>query len=318
LDEKNTVFEVRIHGRGGQGGVTAAQLCVDAFDGMGVCQPRFGAERMGSPTESFARMSKNPNLVRTNEQVYSPQYVGVLDDSLLSDVDCTAGMPTGGFLIINTCKPIDEIKIKIKKADINIVLIDATNLALKHLGRNVTNTIILGALVKIAPHLFTMDKLADAIGRSFKGAIAQKNIDVIKLASEQTTVYPTGAKLDFTQETKKRWSHVELNLPGTKDLDKAGVWYVKDINGGSKRVNTGSWGVACAKFHPEYCINCHNCVFICPDFCIKREEKEGKMQVVGVDEFHCKGCASCVEVCPGKKDKETGQINKALTMVMKC
>ena len=74
--DENTVIEVRIHGRGGQGGVTAAQLCVDAFDGPGVCQPAFGAERMGSPTESYARMSKNPELVRTNEKVYASTICG--------------------------------------------------------------------------------------------------------------------------------------------------------------------------------------------------------------------------------------------------
>ncbi|MHA1896669.1 MAG: hypothetical protein ACTSU2_04660, partial [Promethearchaeota archaeon] len=71
------VINIRFHARGGQGGVTASQLCVDSFDGYGVNQPRFGAERMGSPTESYARLSKNPNLIRTNEQVYTPNYVGV-------------------------------------------------------------------------------------------------------------------------------------------------------------------------------------------------------------------------------------------------
>jgi len=298
--------------------VTAAQLCVDAFDGMGVCQPKFGAERMGSPTESFARMSKNPDLVRTHEQVYSPQYSAVLDDSLLTDVNCTAGLPPGGFLIVNTCKPIEEIKAKAKRDDINIVLIDATSLALKFLGRNVTNTVILGALVKVAPDLFNLEQLSDAIAKTFKGALAQKNIDVVKVAAESTVVYPVDVKLDFSKDAKKAWSHIDLNLPGFKDLDPAGVWYVKDIRGGSKRVNTGSWGVSVAKFHPEFCINCHNCVFICPDFCIKREEKDGKMTVVGVDEFHCKGCGSCVGVCPGKIDKETKEKHMALTMVMKC
>ena len=318
MTDQNIVYEVRIHGRGGQGGVTAAQLCVDAFDGLGVCQPRFGAERMGSPTESFARMSKNADLVRTNEQVYTPQYVGVLDDSLLNDVNCTAGMPPGGKIVINTCKPIEEIKEKLKREDITIGLVDATNLALKYLGRNVTNTVILGALIKVAPELFTLDQLGVAIGKTFKGALSQKNIDVVKQAMEDTKVYATSVALDYSKQLKAQWSHLDMKLPGFKELDPAGVWYVKDINGGSARVNTGSWGVTVAKFHPEFCINCHNCVFICPDFCIKREERDGKWVVVGVDEFHCKGCASCVEVCPGKVDKETKERHSALTMSMKC
>ena len=69
---KNDVVNLRFHARGGQGGVTASNLCVEAFYGYGVCQPRFGAERMGSPTESYVRLSSNEELVRTNEQVYGP------------------------------------------------------------------------------------------------------------------------------------------------------------------------------------------------------------------------------------------------------
>jgi 2-oxoacid:acceptor oxidoreductase gamma subunit (pyruvate/2-ketoisovalerate family) len=320
MSDENIVYLVRIHGRGGQGGVTAAQLCVNAFDGMGVCMPRFGAERMGSPTESYARMSKTPELVRTNEQVYSPQYVCVLDDSLLFDVDCAAGLPPGGFLIVNTCRPIEEIKGIIKREDINYALIDATNLALEYLGRNITNTVILGGLVKVAPQLFTNEQLGVAIADQFKSVIAQKNLDAIKVAPEKTIVHACSEdiKLDFNADYKKAWSHVELGKLGFEQMDKAGVWYTKDIDGGSARVNTGSWGVAVATFHSEYCTNCHQCVFICPDFAIKREERDGKMYVVSIDEFHCKGCESCVLVCKGRKDKETGEWNKALTMKMKC
>ena len=164
MSEDNLVSLVRFHGRGGQGAVTAAQLCVNSFDGPGVCMPTFGAERMGSPVAAFARCSKNGKLVRTNEQIYSPQYSCVLDDSLLFDVDCASGVPPGGFLIINTCRPIEEIKKIVKRDDVNYVLIDATNLALEHLGRNITNTIILGGLVKVAPQLFSIEELGEAVG----------------------------------------------------------------------------------------------------------------------------------------------------------
>ena len=143
-------------------------------------------------------------------------------------------------------------------------------------------------------------------------------MDAIKLTDAASVVYPCDAKLDFTADYKKDWSHIELGKLGSEDLDIAGVWYVKDVDGGSRRVNTGSWGTATAVFHEEYCTNCHQCVFICPDLAILREERDGKMVVVGVDEFHCKGCENCVLVCKGKKDKETGEWNKALTMRMKC
>ncbi|MCF2138866.1 MAG: 2-oxoacid:acceptor oxidoreductase family protein [Candidatus Lokiarchaeota archaeon] len=316
-------YLIRFHGRGGQGAVTAAQLCAMAFNGPATCMPTFGAERMGSPVASFVKLSKDFEKVRTNEQVYSPQYVAVLDDTLLSDVDCTAGMVPGGYLVINTCRPIEEVREIISKNNppaINIALIDATNIALEYLGRNITNTLILGALLKVAPELFTIEQLSDAIADQFNPKIAQKNMDAIKVVPDATTVYPADGDVKISYETdyKKQWSHVKPDLIGVKEWDLAGVWYVDKVDGGSKRVNTGAWGVSVAQYHPEYCIQCGNCVFVCPDFCILREEVDGKWQVVGVDEFHCKGCGNCVAVCPGKKDKETGEKHKALTMVMKC
>ncbi|KKM85390.1 hypothetical protein LCGC14_1289490, partial [marine sediment metagenome] len=80
---KDNVINLRFHARAGQGGVTASNLCVEAFMGYGVCQPKFGAERMGAPTESYVRLSSNKDLVRTNEQVYGPHFVAVLDETLL-------------------------------------------------------------------------------------------------------------------------------------------------------------------------------------------------------------------------------------------
>ncbi|MFX1477285.1 MAG: 2-oxoacid:acceptor oxidoreductase family protein, partial [Promethearchaeota archaeon] len=99
---KDNVINLRFHARGGQGGVTASNLCVEAFYGYGMCQPLFGAERMGSPTESYVRLSANEDLVRSNEQVYGPHFVSILDPSLLGEIDVTAGMPEGGWLIVNT------------------------------------------------------------------------------------------------------------------------------------------------------------------------------------------------------------------------
>ncbi|TFH29010.1 MAG: hypothetical protein E4G98_04530, partial [Promethearchaeota archaeon] len=254
-------FLVRFHGRGGQGAVTAAQLCSMAFDGPATCMPTFGAERMGSPVASFVKMSKNYEKVRTNEQVYSPQYVAVLDDSLLFDVDCTAGIVPGGYLVINTCRPIEEIKEIIGKYNppaIHIALIDATNVALEYLGRNITNTLILGALLKVAPEIFTLDQLSDAIADQFSPKIAQKNMDAIKVVPDATQVYTdeNAPDLSYVKNYKIKWSHIKLDNMGVKEWDPAGVWYVDQVDGGSRRVNTGAWGVSVAQYHPEYCIQC--------------------------------------------------------------
>ncbi len=297
---KDNCINLRFHARGGQGGVTASNLCVEAFYGYGVSQPRFGAERMGSPTESYVRLSSNEELVRTNEQVYGPHFVSVLDPSLLGEIDVTAGLPKGGWLIVNTVLNQEEIQNVVNRKDINIATIDATNIAMEVLGRNVTNTIILGALIRIAP-IFSLEELGDAIMRRFKGAVAGKNIEAIKQAIEKTCLYDVGIDIDFSVDSKVPWQQVALGLPGYKELDKAGVWYCNDdvIDTGSHLVNTGSWGEWEMIWDEEKCTDCAQCWYICPDFTIIREKGEdGLWHMTGIDLLHCKSCLNCLEVCP--------------------
>ncbi|MHA1898198.1 MAG: 2-oxoacid:acceptor oxidoreductase family protein, partial [Promethearchaeota archaeon] len=237
----------------------------------------------------------------TNEQVYTPNYVGVLDDSLLDDIDVTRGMTPGAWLIVNTTMSFDEIKEKVKQTskklpeNINYAKIDATGLALEVLKRNVTNTVILGALVRVS-NIFTLDQLKNAIFKTFKQSIAEPNAKVVELAYEKTEILDLGFKMDFMADTKEPWSHTSLDLEGYTELNPAGVWYTL---GGSEVVKTGSWGVSVAQFDPETCINCHLCWLICPDLAIKRElGDDGDYHIVGVDEYHCKGCLQCIDVCP--------------------
>jgi pyruvate ferredoxin oxidoreductase gamma subunit len=234
---------------------------VDSFAGFGVNQPRFGAERMGSPTESYARLGKNPNLIRTNTQVYTPNYVGVLDDTLLEDIDVAQGMTPGGWLIVNTTMSFDEIRKKVSRKDINFAKLDATKLALEVLGRNITNTVILGALVKVSD-IFTLNQLKDAIFKTFKASIAEKNAKVVELAYEKTETLDLGFKLNYESDTKEPWSQIGLGNPGYKERDLAGVWYTP---GGSEVVKTGSWGVSVAQWNKDLCINCQKCFMVCPD-----------------------------------------------------
>jgi len=297
---KDHCTNLRFHARGGQGGVTASNLCVESFYGYGVCQPRFGAERMGSPTESYVRLSANEELVRSNEQVYGPHVVSVLDPTLLGEIDVTAGLAKGGWLIVNTTMNQQDIQGIVNRTDINIATIDATSIAMEVLGRNITNTIILGALIRVAP-IFTVDALADAIMRRFKGEIAAKNIAAIKQAIEETCVYEVGVELDFTINTKIPWQQVFLGLPGYKELDKAGVWYCDEdvIEMGSNQVNTGSWGEWVMIWDEEKCTDCAQCWYICPDFTIIREKgDDGLWHMKGIDIVHCKSCQNCLEICP--------------------
>ncbi|MFX1384940.1 MAG: 2-oxoacid:acceptor oxidoreductase family protein [Promethearchaeota archaeon] len=299
---RNNVINLRFHARGGQGGVTASNLCVEAFYGYGVCQPRFGAERMGSPTESYVRLSINDDLVRNNEQVYAPHAVAVLDPSLLGEIDVTAGMVPGGWLIVNTT--LDQISLQtiVGRKDINVATIDALNIAMEILGRNITNTIILGALIRVIP-IFSIDALADAIMERFKGEVAGKNVAAIKRAFDETCIYESSEapELDFSVDTKIKWQQVFPGLPGYKEVDKAGVWYCDEdvIEMGSDQVNTGSWGEWDIIWDEEKCTDCAQCWYICPDFCIIREKGEdGLWHMRGIDALHCKSCQNCLEVCP--------------------
>ncbi|MFX1590215.1 MAG: 2-oxoacid:acceptor oxidoreductase family protein [Promethearchaeota archaeon] len=297
---KQNTINLRFHARGGQGGVTASNLCVEAFYGYGICQPRFGAERMGSPTESYVRLSANEELIRSNEQVYAPHFVAVLDPSLLGEIDVTSGLAKGGWLIVNTSLDQVSIQTTVGRKDINIATIDATRIALDVLGRNITNTIILGALIRVS-HLFTLEELSDAIMRRFKGEIAGKNIEAIKQAIEETCIYDIGIEPDFTIDTKVPWHQVFPGLPGYKELDKAGVWYMDEnvIEMGSSQVNTGSWGEWDIIWDEEKCTDCAQCWYICPDFAIIREKGEdGLWHMKGIDSYHCKSCQNCLEVCP--------------------
>ncbi|MHA1284472.1 MAG: 2-oxoacid:acceptor oxidoreductase family protein [Promethearchaeota archaeon] len=297
---KNYCINLRFHARGGQGGVTASNLCVEAFDGYGTCQPKFGAERMGSPTESFVRLSLNEELIRSNEQVYMPHFVAVLDPSLLYEVNVNAGVPHGGWLIVNTTMNAEEIQEIVKRKDLNIATIDALSIAMEIFGRNITNTIILGALIKVS-NLFTLEQLSDAIMARFKSEIAAKNITAIKQAYEETCIYESGEELDFSKDTKVLWQQVKLDLPGFKEIDKAGVWYCdeKVIEVGSNQVNTGSWGEWEVIWDEEKCTDCGQCWFVCPDFTILRKKgDDGKWHMAGIDNFHCKSCLNCYEICP--------------------
>jgi len=297
---KEHVVNLRFHARGGQGGVTASNLCVEAFYGSGVCQPKFGAERMGSPTESYVRLSLNEDLVRSNEQVYAPHFVSILDPSLLTEVDVTAGLPEGGWLIVNSVMNQLDIQELVGRKDINIATIDATRIALDVLGRNITNTIILGALIRVS-NIFSVDELADAIMRRFTDKIASKNVEAVKQAYDETCIYDIDKEPDFSVDTKIPWQQADLGLPGYEELDKAGVWYCdeKVLQVGSDQVNTGSWGEYEMIWDEETCTDCAQCWFICPDFAITRElGDDGKYHMTGIDKEHCKACQNCAEICP--------------------
>ena len=173
------MYQIRFHGRGGQGVVTAAELmAIAAFNDGYEAQafPSFGVERTGAPIEAFCRISDTP--VRTREHIYEPDVIIVQDPTLLEAVDVAHGCHDETMAIINSSK--DKSEIKIDLPDENVFVIDATKIALKILKKNIVNTIILGAFAKDT-EILSLNSLKKAINQKFahKADLAEKNIKAI-------------------------------------------------------------------------------------------------------------------------------------------
>ena len=140
------MYEIRLHGRGGQGGQLAVQtyaLAATLEGDYAVSFPFFGAERRGAPVMAFTRVDKD--IIRIKTQVYEPDYVVVLDDKLVDTVDVLKGLKENGMVIINTDRKPEEIELS---RAVNCATVDATTISLNILGRPITNSSMLGALAK--------------------------------------------------------------------------------------------------------------------------------------------------------------------------
>ncbi len=174
--------QIRIHGRGGQGVVTAAELiAISAFMDGNEAQafPSFGVERTGAPIEAFARIDDEP--IRTREHVQSPDIIIVQDSSLLGTVDVTRGKHTKTIAIVNTSLEKKDLKIDLRED--NVFVIDATKIALEEIGRNIVNTVILGAFSK-GSGLISLKALEKAVRQKFanKTSVMEKNLKAVKRA----------------------------------------------------------------------------------------------------------------------------------------
>lgn len=145
--------------------------------------PSFGPERRGAPVMAFVRVSETP--IRTREKVYNPDVVVVLDPSLLQIVNVEAGLKEGGLVILNTKKSVDEVR-KETGIKARLALVDASKIAMETMRVPITNTTMLGALLKAAD-LIPMDALRAPIQHRF-GPIAEKNMKACLRAFEETIV----------------------------------------------------------------------------------------------------------------------------------
>lgn len=179
--------EVRLHGRGGQGAVTSAELVASAAIEEGKFAqafPSFGPERRGAPVAAFIRVSDAQ--IRTREKVYSPDIVVVLDPSLPGLVKVSQGMKDDGIVVLNTAFSIDEVRKRFGLSG-KIALVDATKIAKEVLGLPITNTTMMGALLK-ATGIVGVDAISAALDRRF-GKLSEKNKAALRRAFEETVIY---------------------------------------------------------------------------------------------------------------------------------
>ena len=185
------LIEIRWHGRGGQGAKTASLLLADAAFNTGKFIqgfPEYGPERMGAPITAYNRISNNPITVHSN--IYEPDYVVVVDDTLLESVDVTAGLKPDGAIIINTTKSAGVLKQLLSNYSGSIYTIDARKISLETLGKYFPNTPMLAAIVKVSAIMNDEEFLNDMKG-SFKHKFAKKpeviegNMKAIEMALKE-------------------------------------------------------------------------------------------------------------------------------------
>jgi len=168
--------EIRIHGRGGQGSVTAAELlAVAAFEDGKYSQafPAFGVERRGAPIMAFTRI--NEQFIRLRSQIYEPDYVIVQDATLIETVDVASGAKPGGKILINTEYSPDTFDLD---TEAEVITIDATRIALDIIGRPIVNTILLGAFAGATGEI-KVESIQNAVAERFPGKVGEKNSQAV-------------------------------------------------------------------------------------------------------------------------------------------
>ena len=168
------LVEIRWHGRGGQGAKTASLLLADAAFNTGKYIqgfPEYGPERMGAPITAYNRISDEPITIHSN--IYEPDFVVVVDDTLLESVDVTAGLKEEGAIVINTTKTPDEVRGLLKGYNGKVCTIDARTISIETLGKYFPNTPMLAAIVKVSGIMNDEDFLNDMV-ESFKHKFAKK------------------------------------------------------------------------------------------------------------------------------------------------
>ncbi|RLG40677.1 MAG: pyruvate synthase [Thermoproteota archaeon] len=181
------MLEIRWHGRGGQGVWSASILLATAAIRTGKYAqsfPEFGPERTGAPVQAYNRIDDKPIVIHSN--IYEPDIVIVIDPTLLENAKAIlSGIEPGGHLLVNTPESPDQIRKKLEVPEgVRVWTVDATTIALEEMGRAITNTPMLGALLKAVP-VVPLDAIKTVVRERWPGEVGEKNIRAIERALKE-------------------------------------------------------------------------------------------------------------------------------------
>ena len=263
------MIEIRLHGRGGQGAVTASRLiAIAAYEEGQYSQaiPMYGTERRGAPLTAFVRIDNQ--RVRERELVHNPDISVVLDPLIAKQQAVVDNLKPGGLVLLNTHENPEDVKLG---GDFKIATVDATTIALETLGRPITNTAILGAFAKVTG-LIKVESIEKALKKTFPGRLGEMNIAAVKRSYA---------------EVKGPIQAVVKDAPAAKmDINVGGYGVLKDVS---------SWRVFTPDIDVNKCIGCKNCWIFCPETAIEWNEETKKPSI----RYNaCKGCGVCANECP--------------------
>ncbi len=281
--------EIRIHGRGGQGVVLAAELlATTAFAGgkFGQAFPAFGGERRGAAVQAFVRIDSHP--IRLRHRVNTPDWVLVLDASLLDSVDVLQGCKPDGIALLNTEQ--DPARLSWSQ-DALVYAFPATHSALEIFNQPLVNPAMLGAWAAISGEI-ELAAVQAAFRHRFPGEIGEKNSRAVRAAFDWCREHASPVSVKRSPRAvanEEGWEYTPgLGAPG-RVLHPAGVVAPRT----ALAYVTGTWRYHRPVFDMIKCNRCGFCEMYCPDGCVLVENRNYRP-----DYQYCKGCGICARECP--------------------
>ncbi|MDD1748207.1 MAG: 2-oxoacid:acceptor oxidoreductase family protein [Methanomassiliicoccales archaeon] len=287
------MYEIRFHGRGGQGAVMAAQTLAEAAVLQGFhaqAFPYFGAERRGAPVKAFTRIDEK--RIGLKSQIYKPDMLVVLDGGLPDIEPIADGLKPEGKAVINTPLAPEEYDLGVS---LECVTVDATTIAYEKLKAPIVNTAILGAIAK-ADETVSLDHILQAIKDKFGEKLGERagvlNAEAAQAAFETARVGRCKGERSLVR--KASWLPPWEEMPMGTALPVATMGEVVVGPGSSWQNLTGTWRIQSPMYQKEKCVRCLRCWWACPEGTIKRQADD----YMRWDYRYCKGCGVCANICP--------------------